>query len=128
MNERPGFTLVVSVMLIAAVLLGLAVTAARTLHGSLSSGTSIEGWDDAKALAEGCAETALWRLNENQTYTGNETITIEGAPCTIRPVTGSSPWIVETEAAANGRTYRLRVTVTSLSPVTVSSWDRVTSF
>ncbi|OGL67239.1 hypothetical protein A2856_04265 [Candidatus Uhrbacteria bacterium RIFCSPHIGHO2_01_FULL_63_20] len=128
MNDR-GFTLVVSVMIISAVLLGLAVAAARTLHGTLSSGTSIERWDDAKALAEGCAEQAIWRLTEDQNYAGNETIAINGSPCTIRPVTGNpTPKIVETEATVGNRTYRLRVTVSSLSPPTVSAWDRVTSF
>jgi len=127
MRKQDGYVLLVSAMIIGLMLIGLAVAATRTLISERASTTVIEREDDARSLAEGCAEHALLKLRNNVNYTGNETVTINGQTCTVKPLL-TTPYRLQTEATVNGQPYRLQVTLSSLSPLTISAWQRVTAF
>jgi hypothetical protein len=127
MNDRRGYVLLVSVMIIGFMLIGLAIAATRTLVTDHAATIVIEHEDDARALAEGCADQALLKLRDNVNYTGNETVTIGSQTCTIHTIL-TSPSRIQTEATVNGQPYRLQVTLSSLSPLTISAWQRQTSF
>lgn len=129
MNNRHGFSLIISVTIIGTVLMLVAISSTRVLLQQLSSSVGLEDHIAAKYLAEGCAEQALLRLSEDAQYAGNETITIDGLPCTIRPkeLSGSNT-VFTTEVQLNTRVYRLRVELSSISPVTILSWERVSFF
>jgi hypothetical protein len=127
MRKPDGYVLLVSAMIIGLMLIGLAVAATRTLISEHASTIVIEHEDDARSLAEGCADTALLKLRNNVNYTGNETVTINGQTCTIKPLL-TSPYRLQTEATVSSQPYRLQITLSSLSPLTISAWQRVTSF
>ncbi|TAK04688.1 hypothetical protein EPO33_01695 [Patescibacteria group bacterium] len=129
MNNRPGFSLIISVTIIGTVLMLVAISATRVLLQQLSTSVGLDDHIAAKYLAEGCAEQALLRLSEDAQYAGNETIIIDGLSCTIRPkeLSGSNT-VFTTEVEVNARLYRLRVELSSTNPITILSWERVASF
>ncbi len=130
MNNQRGFTLILSTIIISTVFLLIGITTANQLFGQIENTLGGEDFFQAKILAEGCADAALIELSYDSAYNGNEMRTINGASCTIRPVTTSGPTAtIETEAEVNDRIYRLRVEVSNTNPpITVSSWQRVTTF
>lgn len=129
MNNAPhGFTLIISVFIIAAVLMVIALSTSRVLVQQLADTVGLEDHVAAKALAEGCAEAALLQIGQDENYAGDVELTIGGQTCTIRPILSGPPVTIETEAVVSGRPYRLRVELSDTSPVTISSWERVTQF
>ena len=130
MNKLRGFTLIVSVAIVATVLLLVALSSSRFLIQQLSSSVGLEDHLMAKYLAEGCAEAALASLAADPAvYVGNETLTIGGQSCIIETITTvGSVTTIDTEATVSTRVYRVEVLLSSLDPMTISSWQRVTSF
>jgi type II secretory pathway pseudopilin PulG len=127
-DTRAGFTLIITVVLVATILLLLSATVAQGLLGQQQGLTSLDASTDAKGAAEGCAEYALLQLKLDPAYAGNETRAIGSVSCTIRPIISGPPTVIETEAEASGRPYRLRVELSSMDPLTVQSWGRVSAF
>lgn len=127
-NPRRGFILIISVLVLSAVIAVIAAAAAFGLAGSQLRGVELDNSSDAKGLAEGCAEAALFKRRNDVTYTGNETLTIGTGTCTIRPIIVGPPLIIETQATANTRVYRLHVEVSNTSTFTISKWQRVAAF
>jgi len=129
MNNSPrGYALLMSVFVVSTILLTLAILAARGLTSSLQSDTGARQQIVAKQLAEGCMEAALLKLKIDNAYAGNETQTINGQTCTIRPIQFSTTTTVETEATVSGYPSRLRVVINDLLTFDVASWERVASF
>lgn len=126
-NPRNGFILIISVLVLSAVIAVIAAAAAFGLAGSQLRGVELDASSDAKALAEGCAEAALFARRNDDTYAGNETIAIGTGSCTIRPILVGPSLVIETQATANTRVYRLRVEV-DVATFTISNWQRVASF
>lgn len=127
MRNEKGYVLVVSVMIIGLMLIGLAVAATRALVSERASTIVIEREDDARALAEGCADAALLELRNDVNYAGNETISVGGFACTIRPIL-TSPTRIQVEATVSGQPYRLQVELASTDPLEIAKWERVTTF
>lgn len=127
-NPRSGFILIISVLVLSTVIAVIAASAAFGLAGSELRGDELDASTDAKALAEGCAETALFKLRNDTNYVGNETLTIGTGSCTIRPIIVGPPLTIETQATANTRVYRLRVEVSDTATFTIGKWQRVATF
>ncbi len=126
LNER-GYALIACVLVITSMMLLAATGIARMQLTQQDTNTMLANLLQSQALAEGCADTALLELSLDSSYTGDETITIGSDSCTLRPVL-SGPTTIETEASKNGSVYRLRIELSSSSPVTISSWERVSEF
>lgn len=128
-DARPGYTLIMSVLLVSAVLILLATSTAWRLLGHHQSGHSLTAHLKAKGLAEGCMETALLHLREDPTYAGDETITIGSGSCAIRPIASGDPFLIQTEASVDGRVYNLEAEASLAgNPPTVTRWERIDVF
>lgn len=130
MTNQKGYVLVITVLVLSSVILMLATASAFTLVGVEQRGSEHRQSIQAQSLAEGCMETALLERRLDPGYTGNETITIDGQSCTIRPfIAGSNPPLtIQTEATKNSRTYRVQVKISDTATMTVQSWERVTDW
>lgn len=72
---------------------------------------------------------ALEQIGLDHVYAGNQSMTINEVPCTIRPIrTISGKWIIESQASINFQTFRYKVILSNLEPITVDSWTEVASF
>ena len=127
-NEKKGFTLVVSVMIVSVILALIAVASAQHIVFFQKEETAYEDAFAAKILAEGCAEQALLKFRQNQAYRGDEILTLNGDQCTIRPILGSGPFTLETEAMVNARTSRFQIKIADTESFQITQWKPVSSF
>ncbi len=127
-GER-GAALLISVLILTAILIGFAVVGSRGFLQETSTLTTLINKKRAEALTAACLEEAFYRLGTNPSYAGNETINLNNSSCLIRPlISGSDTWTIEIEAQAGNETSRIRVTLSSRSPIIISSWQTVLSF
>ncbi len=121
--------MLISVIVLATIMLGFALVGSFTGSQALQTLTAIQNKKMAGALATACMEHAINRLGRNQGYTGNETLTSNGASCTVRPViSGSGTWTLETEARVRNQWARYRVTLSERAPPEIASWEEVPTF
>jgi Tfp pilus assembly protein PilX len=127
-NQPRGFILVVSVLVLSTILVVIGIATAFGIAGVQNRALEIETQIAARALAEACAEAALMELRLDDAYAGNETKMIGGASCTIRPIQPGPPAILETEATSSGSVYRLRIEISDVANLTITKWQRVSSY
>lgn len=84
---------------------------------------------EARALADSCANVAVNKLKLDNTYTGNETITIGTAQCQVLTITGTgnSNRVLRTSATVKTVTRKIEVSITTIDPTVISYW-RDTAF
>lgn len=79
------------------------------------------------SLAEGCAEKALLKYAENNTYAGNENITIDTRQCSILPIeTSGSDRILKTKVVVESTTSNIKV-VFNGTDMTIVSWEELSN-
>jgi hypothetical protein len=127
MTNKSGFALIVTVLIFGSMMLALSAATVFSLSRLQSRERGWESGLKAQSLAEACAEYALLQLRLNDSYTGNENVTIDGSACTIRTITTSgTEKTIQTEATVDSRHYRLQIKTDD--DINVTSWQRVTSF
>jgi hypothetical protein len=80
----------------------------------------------ARDLADSCANVAVNKLKLDNTYTGNETITLGTKQCQILAITGSGNTnrVVRTSAVTGSVTRKIEVSIAVLTPnLTVNYWQ-----
>lgn len=88
----------------------------------------------AQNVANGCAETALRKLRDTPTYSGNETITFPaGESCKILPIlgTGTTNRVIQAQGFSVGAfaTKRTQVRVATVAAhMIITSWEEVADF
>lgn len=127
-TNKKGFTLVVSVMIVSVILALIAVASVQHILFLRKGGTAYEDEFNARMLAEGCAEQALLKFRQNQAYRGDEILTLNGNPCTIRPILGNGPFTLETEATMNTRVSRYQIKIADTETFQITQWKPVSDF
>lgn len=127
-TNKKGFTLVVSVMIVSVILALIAVASVQHILFLRKGGTAYEDEFNARMLAEGCAEQALLKFRQNQAYRGDEILTLNGNPCTIRPILGNGPFTFETEATINTRVSRYQIKIADTETFQITQWKPVSGF
>lgn len=127
-TNKKGFTLVVSVMIVSVILALIAVASVQHILFLRKGGTAYEDEFNARILAEGCAEQALLKFRQNQAYRGDEILTLNGNPCTIRPILGNGPFTLETEATMNTRVSRYQIKIADTKTFQITQWKPVSGF
>lgn len=127
-RSRRGFALLVSVLVFSTILLTVAAAAAFGLAGIEQRGLELQNLLRAQSLAEGCADAAIMSLRLDNAYAGNQTLTIGGAPCTVQPIVVGSPTLLETQATVNTSVYRLKIQISDIPTMKITSWQRVSGF
>lgn len=97
--------------------------------GFSKSSFALEQSNQAKALANACAEEALLKLKQDLSYTGNETITLSSGTCQIQDVKGAGPnRIIKTTGTVGTIIRKVEVKVKISPSFTLSSWLEVADF
>lgn len=121
--------MLISIIVLATVMLGFAISASFTSTQELQTLTSLQNKKIAASLAAACMEHAIDRLGRNSEYGGGETIGISGLSCTVRPITlGGPTWTIETEANTGNQWARYRVVLSERAPPEIASWEEVPTF
>ncbi len=130
-KKERGFTLLLSVLILGAVMITVAATLVQLgVNAGLSGGTSQQR-SRASALAQACAEHALELLRTEPAYQGNEQLTYASGSCRILTVSGlgTSDRTVCSEGTSGSTVQRLEIVISELIPQTrITSWNEVSAF
>ncbi|MBI4133383.1 hypothetical protein HY478_02095 [Candidatus Uhrbacteria bacterium] len=126
---QKGAAMLISVVVLATVMLGFALSGSFTSTQELQTLTVLQNKKMAAGGAAACMEHAIDRLGRNSEYGGNETLANGGLSCTVRPITGGGPtWTIETESNVGNQWARYRVTLSERAPPVIASWVEVPTF
>lgn len=122
-----GYITLMSVLVVGAV--GVALTVSLILLGLGSSRTSfaVEQSNQAKALANACAEEALEQMREATDFTGNGSLALGAGNCTYNITSqGGENRTVTTSGTVGTLVRKVSILVNDITPViTVSSWQEI---
>ena len=128
-NCNNGYIALISVLVISAV--GVAAAISLILLGLGSSRTSFtfEQSNQAKALANTCAEEALNRLRLDINYSGNETINLGQGACFINSIIiNGSQRTIQVEGTVAAVVRRLRILAQVQPSMQIISWQELAEF
>ncbi len=125
-NAR-GYITLMSVLVLGAV--GVALTISLILLGLGASRTSfaLEQSNQAKALANACAEEGLMRIRESTSFTGSGNLALGSGNC-VYTVTnqGGQNRTVSSTGTVGTLVRKVRILVTAITPaITLASWQEV---
>lgn len=130
-NEK-GYIALTSVIIISAMIMIIAATMSSYSFFSRSNILDAELKKISNALAEACVETALLKLAQNNSYAGNENISIGGKQCLILAIEAggqANQKIIKTTASSSNYYANLKITATIIaSGILINSWEEVASF
>ncbi|MFA5076440.1 MAG: hypothetical protein WC480_03430 [Patescibacteria group bacterium] len=122
--KKNGYVVFLSVLIASAV--GIAVVMSLLLLGigAINNSLVLEQSNQAKALANACAEEALGRIWLASTFTGTGSLTLGAGGCSYTVISsGDQSRVVTTSGTVGNIIRRLSISLTSINPqITVSSW------
>lgn len=126
-SEQNGFVLLMSSIVISAIL--VAVVLSLSFSGFYTRFNLLDGYNKEASLklAEACGQMAVLKRIQNNSYAGNETLSVGSEHCKVRPVLTPGDIIIETTASVSGAFSNIRV---NLDPPTliITRWREVGSF
>ncbi len=129
-NKQKGYIALVTVLVIGAV--GVAVAVSVILFGLGSSRTSfaVEQSNQTKALANACAEEALQQIRDSTPFTGSGNLSLGQGTC-IYTVTnnGGQNRTITASGVIGTITRKVKVIISNISPtIQVMSWQEVADY
>lgn len=125
-KKQNGYIILLSVMLIGAVSVTIAVSLLAMGIGSGQSSLSLQRSKQAKAMAQSCMDEALYNIYQNNSYTGTASTTIAGLTCNFTVTnTGGSNRRVDAWSNIYGVVQKTRVELDSVSPINITSWQEM---
>lgn len=124
---RDGYIAMTSAIIISMLVMAIVFAVSMTGYFSRANIMTSEFKDLSLALAEGCAEKALLKYAEDNSYAGNENISIDSYECTILPVeTSGSNKIIKMKATVQNATSNIKVTFDA-NNMTIISWEELSN-
>ena len=126
-SRQNGYITLLSILVVGAV--GVAITTSVLLLGLGSSRTSFanEQSNQAKALANACAEEALQQIRDSTPFTGSGSITLGQGTCTyVVTSQGGQNRTITTSGTVGTIVRKITIIISKISPtITVTSWQEV---
>jgi len=122
-NQR-GFIAIVSILVISAAVLSIAMTVSMLSIGQTQSALSVSKGEDTLSFVEGCAEDALLKLRASATYSGGNITRPEGT-CTVSVSSVGS--IYTLNISTNSTTYNKTIEIVANrgSSLAITSWKEI---
>ncbi len=121
-----GYVTLISMLVISAVGLSVAVSLVLLSAGSSRSSLALEQGNQAKALANACAEEALQQIWNSDIYVGTGNLTLGQGTCAYTVSNASVPKTITASGTVGVVVKKVSITVDSLHPyVHLSSWQEV---
>ncbi|MFC1622914.1 hypothetical protein ACFL16_00795 [Patescibacteria group bacterium] len=126
-DTKKGYITLLSILVIGSV--GVVITTSLLLLGLGSSRTSfsLEQSVQTKAVVNACAEEALQVIQDNNPYTGTDTVTIGQGSCTYTVTSGGGGNRDVTVLGTVGTiTRKVEIAIDAINPtINVTSWQEV---
>lgn len=129
-NSQRGYVILITVLVIGAVGVAIAVSVFWLGLGSSQSSFSIEQSNQAKALANACSEEALLQIRDSTPFTGSGGLTLGQGSCSYTVTSGGGQNRTITSSGTVGTIVRkVKITVDAINPtINVTSWQEVADF
>jgi len=128
MKNQKGYIILISVIVISIILMAVALALSGNVFSIRSNMLDAEFKKTSKGLAEACAETALLKLKQNNTYDGNENIAVGNQQCSILAIeTEGNQKIIKTTANFQNFVSNIKV-IAVLPDASIASWQEVANF
>lgn len=128
--DKRGYVALITVLVTGAV--GVAITVSLLLLGLGSSRTSfaLEQSNQAKALANACAEEALQQISDSTPYTGTGSLTLGQGTCTYTVTSQGGQNRTITASGTVGTVVRkVKVIIDKITPnINMTTWQEVADF
>jgi len=123
-----GYIAITSITIISLLLMGIVFAVSSSSFLTRSNILNQEFKEQSFSLAEACVDSALLKLVQNGSYSGNENILIGNDQCSILLIeTISGQKIIKTRAVFKKATTNLKITVSS-SNLSLISFEELAKF
>ena len=126
-GRRGGYITLISVLIVGAV--GTAATLSIILLGLGSARTSfvVEQSNQAKGLANACAEEALQQIRDSTPFVGSGNLAFGQGTCAYTVTSqGGTNRTIDTTGTVGSITRKVEVLITAINPsIVVSSWQEI---
>ena len=128
-NQR-GYITLLSVLIVSTVGFAVAVTLILLGLGSGRSSFSIEQSNQAKSVANACAERALQEIRNNTAYSGNGNLTLGQGSCSfIVSNTGGENRLINSSGQVGEVIRKVEININTINPqINILSWQEVADF
>lgn len=124
--NNKGYVALISMLIIGAVGLSVVISLVLLSVGSSRTSFSLEQGNQAKALANACAEEALQQIWNADNYVGEGNLTLGQGNCTYTVSNESVPKTISASGNVGTITQKISITIDSVSPyIHPSSWQEV---
>lgn len=127
---KSAYITLMSVMLVGAV--GLAIAVTLLILGLDFTRTSLSYTNSLKArgLANACAEEALQQIHDNNSYSSPSNLTLSGSTCSYTITSGGGAIrTIQSTGVAGSDTRKVKVITSQLKPkILLTSWQEVADF
>lgn len=128
-DNKGGYIILLSVLVVSA--MGLAIAVSLLLLGISSSRTGfvVEQSNQARALANACAEEALQQISTTGTFAGTGGLTLGQGTCSYTVTnTGGSNRTITTYGTVGTVIRRVSIVLDGVNPPSLVSWQEVDDF
>lgn len=129
-NSNGGYITLVSVLVVGAV--GVAIAISLILLGVGSSRTSfaVEQSNQSKALANACAEEALQQIKDSSSFTGSGNLALGQGTCSYTVTSqGQQNRTVTASGIVGTITRKAKIIINKIIPtIVITSWQEVDNF
>ncbi|MFA6130878.1 MAG: hypothetical protein WC730_01285 [Patescibacteria group bacterium] len=130
-SGHKGFITLTGILIIAAVSVTIVIAFFGLAVGGMNVATVFKHGEQARALAESCAEEALGQLRLSDAYAAGKIITFTHGSCQIVAIAGSGNTnrTLQVIGVVEGTTRRLEIEIAQISPIIqIISWTEVAIF
>ena len=130
-NYPDGYIALVTVIIITAVTLMVAISVNLESMGETKISLAKNQSSKAYYLSTACAEDALMKLKDKLNYGGDETLFFDNGTCSILPVEGrgNKDRLVKVVGDVGDYTRRIKIEISRVNPnMEITFWQEVTEF
>ena len=124
-NSPQGFITLLSVLVVGAVATAVAISLILLGLGSARTSFALQQSNQAKALANACAEEALEQIRESTPFTGSGNLSNSDGTCSYAVTSqGGQNRTLMTTGTVQMVWRKITITISNISPtITVTSWQ-----
>ncbi len=129
-NFKRGYIALITVLITAAIGLAIVVSLLLSGLGSSRTGISLEKSNQAKALANACAEEALQQIRDSVPFTGTGGLTLGQGSCSYTVTSSGGQNRTITSSGTVGTIIRrVKITIDKITPdINITFWQEVADF
>jgi len=129
-KNKPGFVVMISVLIVSVIVLSISVTIAFLNTGAGKNSLTLKNSDQARLLAETCSEQALLEISLDRNYLGNSNLNFLEGDCSYNVVSGAGEnRTIESSGFSGNSVRKEKILINALNPdIIISSWQEIADF